>query len=187
MPQRSPVISWLAPLPAGRRALDVDRTRVTFTTRHLFGLASVHGSITVTEAGVLVGGAGRVSGVEAVLDAATFRTGHAKRDQDVRGPRFLDVEQFPVVSCRAEHLERHDTGWRVHGLLTVGGRTAPVDLDVHDQGTEPTSTAVVVRARGRVDRYALGITRAKGMAARFLDVEITAAVNLATVEQQAIR
>ena len=57
-------------------------------------------------------------------------------------------------------------------VLTVKGRTAPVELTV--DGVSAEGAAIVVRADCTVDRYAHGITMMPGMAARRLSVQVAA-------------
>ena len=42
------------------------------------------------------------------------------------------------------------------------------------ESVEATGAGFRARASARIDRYAFGLTAAKGMAARFLDIDLTA-------------
>jgi polyisoprenoid-binding protein YceI len=94
------------------------------------------------------------------------------RDPQVRSRLFLDVRRHPAISFRSESIRQHGEGWSVTGVLTVRGRTAPVELAVVDVFAE--DAAIVFRADCTVDRYAHGITMMPGMAARRLSVQIAA-------------
>ncbi len=61
----------------------------------------------------------------------------------------------------------------VAGTLTAHGVTAPVDLTV-DELDVANAGVLRLRATAKVDRYAHQITAGKGMAARWLTVEIAA-------------
>ena len=75
-------------------------------------------------------------------------------------------------SKAADSIRQHREGWSVAGVLTVKGRTAPVELTVTSASAE--GAAIVLRADCTVDRYAHAITMMPGMAARRLSVQITA-------------
>jgi polyisoprenoid-binding protein YceI len=161
-------------IPAsGTYRLDAGRSTVTFRTRHLFGLAGVTGTMKVTSGEIAVDAAASRATVTVTLDAASFSSGHPKRDGDVRKARFLNVEKFPGLTFKANTLNQGLSGWELAGELTVTGVTNPVTLaigSVQQAGRGFTATATT-----RIDRYAFGLTAAKGMAARYLDLEITAA------------
>jgi hypothetical protein len=57
------------------------------------------------------------------------------------------------------------------GTLTARGNGAPCEFAVIDAVERPDGFEVV--AIGTIDRYAHGITGARGFAARYLDVTIT--------------
>src|SRR5215471_19311829 len=92
----------LTPKP-GRYDIDPTRSVVTFRTRHMFGLAPVHGTLAVQSGTVDLGPAGL--GIYAEVDTASFRTGNSQRDRSVRSPRFLDVADHPVMIFRSERVD----------------------------------------------------------------------------------
>lgn len=150
-------------LATGRYTLVAQRCTVGFTARSL-GLA-VPGAMSVRSGEVVVDGTGAT--LDAVLDSASFRTRSARRDRDVRGPRFLDSDEHPdiVVTGRWD-----GPGTAVHGSLTVRGVTAPVEIAVLDVVTEGNATTV--RARARVDRRAFPVGPRSGPIGRWVDVEL---------------
>jgi polyisoprenoid-binding protein YceI len=73
----------------------------------------------------------RLSAVEATIDARGIWTGEPQRDAHLRSPDFLDVERYPQISYRGEHVELsggHD--YVVTGDLTIRGVTRSVPLGV---------------------------------------------------------
>lgn len=94
------------------------------------------------------------------------------RDPQVRSRLFLDVRHHPAISFSSNSIRQRQGGWSVAGLLTVKGRTAPVELTV--TGISAEGAAIAFRADCTVDRYAHAITMMPGMAARRLSVQITA-------------
>jgi polyisoprenoid-binding protein YceI len=85
-------------LAAGTWTGDSVRSDISFKVRHM-GVGRVRGTFALTSATLTLtvaddGAAGRV---DAVLDAASVRTGNDQRDQHVRAGDFLDVERFPAI------------------------------------------------------------------------------------------
>jgi polyisoprenoid-binding protein YceI len=158
-----------ARLPAaGRYRLDPSRSSVAFRTRHLFGLGAVSGTLRVTAGDVSVDPAS----VSAILSASSFSTGSRARDRDIRSAKFLDAERYPDITFTAGTLNQTQSGWTLAGELTVRERSEPVTLAI--DSVEVDGAGFRARASARIDRYALGLTAAKGIAARHLDVELTA-------------
>lgn len=58
--------------------------------------------------------------------------------------------------------------WMLAGELTVRQATSPVILAI--EAVEPAGAGFRARAGTRIDRYAFGLTAAKGMAARYLHI-----------------
>jgi polyisoprenoid-binding protein YceI len=159
---------------AGRYRLDPTRTTVRFHTRHLFGLGAVSGTVKLREADLIAAEPLAASKLHAVLDAASFDTGHPKRDTDVRSAKFLDVAAHPEITFDSREIRRHGGTWRAAGTLTAHGVAAPTELTVNEL-TDNAGT-LTIRATTTIDRYAQG-TAGKGLAARWLAVDITATAN----------
>jgi polyisoprenoid-binding protein YceI len=60
----------------------------------------------------------------------------------------------------------------VPGYLTVKGQKAPLNITITE--AQPVGEILKITAQARVDRYAHGVTAMKGMAGRYLDLDITA-------------
>jgi len=157
--------------PQGRYRIDPARSQVSFRTRHLFGLAAVAGTMAIRSGEVVIGDPGAMSTVIVVLDAGSFHTSNFRRDTDVCSPRFLHVEDHPTITFTASGLRPDGDTWSLPGELTVRGTDSPVELHVTE--LRVTEGALHARASVRVDRYALGVTAAKGMAVRHLDINMT--------------
>lgn len=157
---------------AGRYSIDVGRSSVAFRTRHLFGLGSVSGTMQVTSGEITLDPAVPRVSIAATVDAASFASGHKKRDSDVH-KKLLQVATYPEFTFRAANLTQAQDLWTVTGQLTVCGVTKPVTLSI--ESVETTGQGFAARAVTRIDRYAFGVTAAKGMAARYLDVALSVA------------
>lgn len=157
---------------AGRYRIDADRSSVEFRTRHMFGLGSVSGTMRVASGEINLDPAVPQVSIAATVDATSFASGHKKRDSDVH-KKFLQVEAHPEFTFRAAGLTEAENRWTVTGQLTVLGVSEPVTLSI--ESVEIAGQGFVTRAATRIDRYAYGVTAAKGMAARYLDVVLTVA------------
>lgn len=160
-------------LPAsGTYRLDPARSRANFTTRHLFGLGTVTGSLAVLDGHVTVRADPSVWTVIATLDAGSFDSASAARDELVKSPGYLDVGDHPCITFSSRGLVQDGGARRIRGALTVRGVAAPVELtitEIHD-----IDGLVTVQATATLDRYAHGLTKAKGLAARLVQVQLTA-------------
>ena len=73
----------------------------------------------------------KVSDIRVTIEAASFFSGHEKRDDHVKGADFLNAEEFPEMVFVGKSSER--TGERtgkIHGELTLRGVTRPLTLDI---------------------------------------------------------
>jgi polyisoprenoid-binding protein YceI len=169
----STIDTTLAPTPAvGHYRIDPVRTTVRFFTRHLFGLGAVSGTVRLREADFSVTDASSAT-VHAVLDAASFETGNPRRDTDVRSATYLDVTAYPDITFSSQRVRLSEAKWVAVGTVTAHGVAAPVDLTL-DEVRHSDDGELILRASAKIDRYAHGVTAGKGMAARWLTVEVTA-------------
>jgi polyisoprenoid-binding protein YceI len=145
---------------------------MTFATRHMFGLGKVTGAFTLTDGELVISEPATSSTVTARAAANSFDTSNSQRDKQVKSKTFLDAANHPHLSFRSTEVIRHDRGWTVRGRLTVRANSAPVDFLIAE--SKVNGPEVSIRATARVDRYAHRITKLKGMAARYLDIELRA-------------
>jgi polyisoprenoid-binding protein YceI len=162
------------PVPRiGRYAIDHQGSTITFKSRHLFGLASVHGTMTIRDGLVDIADPLTESSVQVEIDTASFDTGNSRRDSDVRSPRFLDAGRYPSMRFASERLARSEGRWTLAGTLTVRDVARPVSLAIEWSTVTPEwPTSFVVWATTRIDRTEFGLTAARGMAGRHLDVSL---------------
>ena len=156
---------------AGRYRLDPAGSSVTFRTRHLFGLGGVSGTVPVINGNIIVDPAVPHADVAVTLDATSMTTGNKRRDIEIRKAKFLDIDKHPEFKFRAGTLSRSEDGWSLDGELSAVGVTQLVTLAI--RSVEANGSGFRTVATTRIDRYAFGVTTAKGMAARYLNVELT--------------
>jgi polyisoprenoid-binding protein YceI len=157
--------------PLGHYAISPSKSAVTFRTRHLFGLAPVRGRFAVRAGTVDVAEPIAASSVYAEVETASFRTPNPQRNRSVLSARFLDSGRYPVMTFTAERID-----WErgeLAGTLTVREASRPVSFRVSE--FTAANGQFGARATARVDRTEFGITAARGLAARYLDmaVEVT--------------
>ena len=160
--------------PTGRPVWDRPRaSTITFKSRHLFGLAPVHGTMAISHGLVDIADPLTGSSVQVEIDTASFDTGSGHRDRDVRSPRFLDAERYPSMTFTSERLDRSDGRWTLTGTLLVRDVARPVSLAIERSTVPPgRPTSFVVCATTRIDRTDFGLTAAKGLAGRHLDISL---------------
>jgi polyisoprenoid-binding protein YceI len=155
-----------AAVPLGHYDIDPAASGITIRTRHLFGLGPVRATLAVLAGTISITEPLEASAVEAAADAASFRSSNPQRDQAVLSARFLDPARHPVMKFTADRV---DLGQReLAGTLTVRGVSRPVTFSVGELAA--TQGSFTTRATARIDRTQFGITAARGLAARYLDV-----------------
>ena len=71
------------------------------------------------------------SSVNAVVDVSTINTGQPKRDADLKGADFFEVEKYPTMTFQSTKVEPAGAGkLKVTGNMTMHGVTKPVVFDV---------------------------------------------------------
>jgi polyisoprenoid-binding protein YceI len=156
-----------APQP-GHYAIDPGQSGVTFRTRHLFGLAPVRGRFAIRCGVADISDPVTGSFIHAEIDAASFWTGSAARDRSVLSARFLDPVRYPAMTFQSGDIELERK--ILTGTLTVRDRTMPVTLAITT--CEISSGSFTVRAKTKIARTQFGITAARGLAARELDLTV---------------
>jgi polyisoprenoid-binding protein YceI len=82
------------------------------------------------------------------------------------------VVNHPEIVFTSTGFGETAQGWILRGEITARGVVAPVELKVLEVGMD--GETVTFRATGTVDRYDHSIVRMKGMAGRYLALEIQA-------------
>jgi polyisoprenoid-binding protein YceI len=131
--QTKPAFIATTPQP-GHYDIDPDRSRVTFATRHLFGLGRVKGSLAIRGGTADVADPIAASVIYAEIETASFRTKSRQRDRSVRSPRFLDPAGHPVMTFRSDRIEAE--GQQGQGPVTK------------EPGLEPSGGSRAIGVRG---------------------------------------
>jgi polyisoprenoid-binding protein YceI len=159
----------------GRWTVRPEETVASFTVRKL-GLIRVRGGFPVLDGTATVAGGQPVS-VSAALDAASVRTGIAKRDADLAGRRFFHTARHPRILLHSTAITPAGDGWRAAAVLTVAGAEAPLELRVSRLPDGAPGT-VRVRATGVLDRAATPIRAPRWLIGRWIAIEVEATLRI---------
>jgi polyisoprenoid-binding protein YceI len=155
----------------GTYRLDTRRSTIRFRIRGMFGLIEVTGTFAVRDGTVTVADPAGTSEVVATVDATSVDTANARRDKDLRSKRFLRVDEYPTMVFRSTGLTPTANGeWSLAGELTVRGTTTPVTLSV--RRPMPVAGGFRARATATVDRYAAGVTAARGFIRQYVQLDL---------------
>ena len=154
-------------LQPGEYQVDPQASVVRFEARK-FGLFTIRGTMRLTSGTISIADPIEASAVHAVLAADTFQTPMKKRDEHVKGPRLLDVVQFPIIEFHSTQVARVGSAMEVRGLLTVHGTTRPSALEIVELGCSGGGLRVLAMAT--VDRREFGVTAMRGAAAPIISL-----------------
>jgi polyisoprenoid-binding protein YceI len=162
-----------AGLAVGRWAVDPAHSTATFRVRSLG--RTVTGNVPVTEGTVDVDESGQPRAISGSLDLGAIDTGNPRRDKDLRTPRFLDLDRYPVMTFAADSITTSPIGWRVTGNLAVRGTSVRL---TGDAAVSPHDRSATVTAQTQLDRRALGIRAPRIMIGHAIDITVTVALRL---------
>lgn len=112
-----------------------------FEINHL-GFSTVRGRFNSTEGKISLDQANKSGSVDIAINASSVDTAHAKRDDHLRSPDFLNAAEFPQITYKSTKVAINGDGSaKVEGNLTILGVSKPVALDVKrfTCGTNPMS------------------------------------------------
>ena len=108
--------------------IDTSHAEVGFKVRH-FTVSYVRGKFNAFEGAIRYNPEDLAdSGVKVKIDAASIDTDHGQRDDHLRSPDFLDVENHPTLTFKSTKVEKTDDGMMVTGDLTMRGVTKEVSF-----------------------------------------------------------
>jgi len=91
-------------------------------------------------------------------------------DDHVRSSDYLDVARHPEINFRSQSLERSAQDATLQGELTACGVTQPVLVTITSGACE--DRRITANGTATIDRYAFGVTKAKGMTGRRLKITL---------------
>lgn len=118
---------------AGKWVIDGLHSSVAFAARHL--LTAMRGRFRDVSGTVTIAEDPRDSRAEVRIAAASIDTAHPKADEHLRGPLFLDVDRYPVLTFSGSGARpTGDDLWELPGKLTVRDVTLPLVLSTRFLG-----------------------------------------------------
>ena len=127
----------VAPKVTGVARWEIDpvHSEIAFSVRHMM-VATVRGRFNQFQGIIEFDPAHPESGrVEVTIDAASIDTRNEQRDNHLRSPDFLNVEQYPTITFVSKRIEPlGDNRFRVVGDLTLRGVTKEVALEAEFLG-----------------------------------------------------
>jgi polyisoprenoid-binding protein YceI len=143
-------------MPAGRWSIDVRRSNVAFTVKHLM-FAKMNGRFRNFDGLLEIEpGASRATGV---VKAASIDTAEPVRDEHLRrSPDFFDVERYPEISFNSTRIEYlASRRLRILGDLTLRGATREILL-TGKRREAASGERIELELRGELDRRDFGLS-----------------------------
>jgi polyisoprenoid-binding protein YceI len=161
-------------LPLGIWHSEPSGSQLAFAVKTMWGLVTVKGRFERFHGRLEVQPDGARG--ELTIEAASFDTGHAKRDTHLRSADFFDVSNHPTLTFTATAITpRSDDELTIAGDLSVAGRVVrlqlPVRLTRGEHGRLHLSTTATV------PREEAGMTWNRGGMIRG-DIQLTAELEL---------
>jgi polyisoprenoid-binding protein YceI len=148
-------------LPAtGTWTIDPTHSAVGFSARHLMA-AKVRGSFKAFSGTISIADTPEDSSVSVSIDAASIDSGVEDRDNHLRSPDFLDVENHPALTFVSTAVRQVAGGYEVDGGLTIRDTTQPVTLEMQYSGViaDPWGNEkAIFSASTKINREDFGLT-----------------------------
>src|SRR5690348_15315757 len=116
---------------ASQWTVDPAHSSASFAVTHMM-VSKVHGSFTGLKGAVDYDPANASAAkVQFTIDAATIDSRNDRRDQDLKGPNFLDVQKYPTITFVSKRVKMDQPGkFQLIGDITIHGVTKEVTFDV---------------------------------------------------------
>lgn len=115
--------------------IDAAHSEIQFAVRHMM-ISTVRGRFTQFTGTIAADEQNPTAAeVHVTINAASIDTGNTDRDNHLRSPDFLNVEQFPQITFKSTSVEQSgQSEGKLHGELTIRDATKPVVLDAEYAG-----------------------------------------------------
>ena len=113
--------------PAGSYVFDPAHTTVEFIGKHIF--TKTRGRFTETEGSIVIGERPEDSRVDVRIKAESLQSNSDMRDEHLRSPDFLNVEDYPEIRFVSNAIRVGEgNAFELDGDLTIKDITRPVTL-----------------------------------------------------------
>lgn len=120
-------------IPSGKWTLVPEESHIGFEVTRA-GIHKVKGKFKEYTATVHAGDTVSEFSVEAVIQAASFDSGDADRDEKVKSAKFFNVAKYPELKFNSTELKQDGDNFQLTGHLTIHGFTKYVTFDVKFKG-----------------------------------------------------
>jgi polyisoprenoid-binding protein YceI len=112
---------------AGGWHADVSKSQITFNVKGPFG--KVDGSFSGLKSTILFDKNNLASSsIRASVDPNTIKTGIKLRDKDLQKEKYLNSDNYSLISFRSEKIQKNGNGYIAVGDLTLKGITRRVEI-----------------------------------------------------------
>jgi polyisoprenoid-binding protein YceI len=154
MATSQPLSTPTADLPEGTWRVDPEASKLTFSSRGMFGLVAVHGSFGVYEGELVLDGR-NVRG-ELRIQAATLDTKNKKRDTHLRSADFFHITEYPTVTFSLVELAPSaDGALELSGTLRIRDNQLRIEAPV--EASRLADDRLHLATKVSVDRAAAGV------------------------------
>jgi polyisoprenoid-binding protein YceI len=154
----------------GEYRIDPERSRVTYASRHMFGLGRVSAEFRISSGRLDVSPALAECRARATIDAASFASGNRRRDQDVKGHSLLDVGAFQRIEFFSTGLKEEDGSVVLAGVVAMHNVETAVQVKVLSWESPATGVIHMAAQARHLDRHSFGITGSWGLVGRYFDL-----------------
>ena len=142
--------------------IDTAHSEILFSVRHMM-LSKVRGQFEKFSGAVDFNEADPAATmIEVEIEAASINTREAQRDAHLKSPDFLDTAAYPTLTFKSTGVEMTDDSHaRLHGDLTIRGKTRPVTMEVEYIGQAKSpwgATSAGFNARTKINRKEWDLT-----------------------------
>jgi polyisoprenoid-binding protein YceI len=108
--------------------IDKVHSTVGFSVKHMV-ISSVSGRFTDFDGAIVYDeqDAAKCS-VKVTIQAASINTDNTHRDDDLRGPNFLDTAKYPTITFESKQVKKTPTGLVAVGTLTIKDVSKEIEL-----------------------------------------------------------
>jgi len=147
-------------MPETKWTIDPAHSEIGFKVKHLM-ISYVKGSFRSFDANIYTGDDNfNTAEVEFWMNPASIYTGDDKRDENLLGPEFFDVEKFKQISFKGTYRRSYTADSELWGDLTIKGITQRVMLKVKFGGVmrDPSGNIKAgFTLKGRLNRKDWGL------------------------------
>lgn len=147
-------------LPTGLWTIDPSHSQIGFSVRHMM-ISKVRGAFTDFSGTVTLADTLADSMVEVSINPKSIDTRDEGRDAHLRGPDFMDVDNFPSIGFKSTLIKPIGKSFEVVGDLSIHGVTNSVTLYVDLDGIGKDSyskTRAGLSVNGAFSRKSFGLT-----------------------------